>query len=82
MTVPTRVLQVTTALSRAVAYLEGQLLTVGNNTYTACIVAYALTLAGSDKAQDARDKMEALAVTAGTLLFVFAVDLNSVTYNI
>ncbi|KAK7098096.1 CD109 antigen-like [Littorina saxatilis] len=61
--------QVSSALSKGVAYLEGQLTSLGDDVYTSCIVAYALTLAGSDQAGAARNNMNQLASSGATVKY-------------
>ncbi|XP_070197998.1 CD109 antigen-like [Littorina saxatilis] len=59
---------VNSSLTMAVAYLEDQMTTI-NDTYTTCIVAYALTLTGSSKAMAARQKMQQRATVGDTMKY-------------
>lgn len=50
---------------KAIAYLESKLPSIKNDSYTLSVVAYALRLANSKKAEQALQLLEHLAKTAG-----------------
>jgi len=59
------------AIAKAKSYIEDQLNAVGSDPYALNIISYALTLARSSRASDAVNLLSALAITEGTLRYIY-----------